>query len=168
MKRKMLGGSRKIRNRTADLHNKVCSWVNSYKLILLPLFESTKMVSNGKLSSNTCRNMITWSHDAFQRKLVALAQKYTDVKDRLCNGAFTTRKCGSCGVVNRDMTLWDRTFLCDSCGLRSSREGHAARNVGLRALRFWVNSEKLYIGDPIFPCGGYLKATKDTQRVGKL
>lgn len=62
------------------------------------------MVSIGKLSSKTCRNMMTWSHNAFQRKLVSLAHKYTDVKVRLCNEAFSTRQCGRCGVVNRDMT----------------------------------------------------------------
>ena len=52
------------------------------------------MVSNGKLTPKICRNMMTWSHYEFQRKLVALAQKYTDAKGRLCNEAFTTRQCG--------------------------------------------------------------------------
>ena len=40
MTRKMLGVLQKVRSRTADLHNEVCSWVvNSYKVILLSLFE---------------------------------------------------------------------------------------------------------------------------------
>ena len=140
VRRLILGLHEKVRNRTADLHNKVCSWVvNTYRIVLLPIFESSKMVSSGKLYSTTCRKMMTWSHYKFQRKLVDLAQKYTDVKVRLCNEAFTTKQCGSCGSINGSMTLSDRTFNCPSCGLQSSRDGHAARNVGLRSLKFLIN-----------------------------
>lgn len=141
MKRKFLGINQKVKNRTADLHNKVCSWVvNSYKVILLPVFKTQSMVSSRRLVSSTCRKMMTWSHYTFQRKLVSLAQKFTDVKVRLCNEAFTTKQCGRCGIVNDNMTLGDRVFWCDACGLRSSRDGHAARNVGLRSLRYIVDT----------------------------
>lgn len=140
-KRLILGLFEKVRNRTADLHNKVCSWVvNTYRIILLPIFETKQMVSAKKLHSTTCRKMMTWSHYKFQRKLVDLAQKYMDVKVRLCNEAFTTKQCGRCGVVNWSMTLNDRVFNCSSCGLQSSRDGHAARNVGLRSLKFLIDS----------------------------
>jgi len=140
VRRRILGLYERVRNRTTDLHNKVCSWVvNTYRIVLLPVFESSQMVSSKKLHSTTCRKMMTWSHYKFQRKLVDLAQKYTDVKVRLCNEAFTTRQCGVCGVINHTMTLNDRTFDCSSCGLQSSRDGHAARNVGLRSLKFLID-----------------------------
>ena len=136
-RRKMLGIQQKVRNRTSDLHNKICSWaVNSYRLILLPIFETKRMVSGKNLNSKTCRNMMTWSHYSFQRKLVSLAQKFTDVKVRLCNEAFTTKQCGRCGSINKKMTLADRIFWCEKCKLRCSRDGHAARNVGLRCLKY--------------------------------
>ena len=135
LRRRILGLYEKVRNRTADLHNKVCSWVVSkYRVILLPIFESSKMGSS--LHSKTARSMMTWSHYKFQRKLLALAQKFTDVKVRLVNEAFTTKTCGLCGVLNERMTLKDRTFWCDCCGSRSPRDGHAARNIGLRALKY--------------------------------
>jgi len=140
-KRLILGLYEKVRNRTSDLHNKVCSWVvNTYRIVLLPTFKSSQMVSHGKLYSTTCRKMMTWSHYKFQRKLVDLAQKYTDVKVRLCNEAFTTKQCGCCGVINSTMTLKDRVFNCSSCGFQSSRDGHAARNVGLRSLKFLIDT----------------------------
>lgn len=140
LRRKFLGILEKVRNRTADLHNKVCSWVvNNFQVVLLPIFETSQMVSSGNLYSSTCRKMMTWSHYSFQRKLVDLAQKFTDVKVRLCNEAFTTKQCGRCGVVNRNMTLNDRIFHCSGCSLTSSRDGHAARNVGIRSLKFLVN-----------------------------
>lgn len=135
LRRRILGMYEKVRNRTADLHNKVCSWVVSkYRIILLPIFESSKMVSS--LQSKTARSMMTWSHFSFQRKLLAYAQKFTDVKVRLVNESFTTKTCGSCGALNEKMTLSNRTFWCDSCGLKSPRDGHAARNIGLRALKY--------------------------------
>lgn len=135
LRRRILGLYQKVRNRTADLHNKVCSWVVSkYRVILLPIFESSKMVSG--LHSKTARSMMTWSHYKFQRKLLAYAQKFTDVKVRLVNESFTTKTCGACGSLNQEMTLEDRTFWCDACGLRSPRDGHAARNIGLRALKY--------------------------------
>ena len=135
LRRRILGLYEKVRNRTADLHNKVCSWVVSkYRIILLPTFESSKMVSS--LQSKTARSMMTWSHFKFQRKLLAHAQKFTDVKVRLVNESFTTKTCGSCGVLNDRMTLSNRTFWCDSCGLKSPRDGHASRNIGLRALKY--------------------------------
>ncbi|ACH46754.1 putative transposase [Feldmannia species virus] len=138
-RRRMLNLFEKVRNRTADLHNKVCSWVvNTYRLVLVPEFKTSQMVSSKKLYSKTCRKMMTWSHYRFRSKLIAMAQKFTDVKVRLCNEAYTTKQCGSCGVINRSMTLNDRSFNCVSCGLSSSRDGHAARNVGLRSLRFLV------------------------------
>ena len=133
--RRLLRVYDKVRNRTADLHNKVCSWVVSkYRIILLPIFKSSEMVSS--LSSRTSRCMMTWSHYSFQRKLLSLAQKFTDVKVRLVNEAYTTRQCGECGVINRKMTLSDRIFWCESCGLRAPRDGHASRNVGLRAMNY--------------------------------
>lgn len=140
MKRRVLKLFEKVRNRTTDLHNKICSWVvNTYRLVLIPEFKTSQMVSSKKLYTKTCRKMMTWSHFSFRSRLMWMAQKFTDVKVRYCNEAYTTKQCGSCGVINRSMTLNDRVFNCSSCGLTSSRDGHAARNVGLRSLRFLVD-----------------------------
>lgn len=139
LKRRVLKLFEKVRNRTADLHNKICSWVvNTYRLILVPEFKTKEMVSSSRLYSKTCRKMMTWSHYRFRSRLMWMAQKFTDVKVRLCNEAYTTRQCGSCGVVNRSMTLSDRIFNCSSCGLSSSRDGHAARNIGLRSMKYLI------------------------------
>lgn len=140
LKRRILKLLKKVRNRTSDLHNKICSWVvNTYLAVLLPEFKTSQMVSSKRLHSKTCRKMMTWSHYNFRSKLIGMAQKYTDVKIRLCNEAYTTKQCGSCGVIDRAMTLNNRTFNCSSCGLTASRDGHAARNVGLRSLRFLID-----------------------------
>ena len=140
LQRRMLKLFEKVRNRTQDLHNKICSWVvNTYRVALLPEFKTSQMVSSTRLYSKTCRKMMTWSHYKFRSKLIGMAQKYTDVKIRLCNEAYTTKQCGVCGVINHTMTLGSRTFNCPGCGATASRDGHAARNVGLRSLRFLID-----------------------------
>ena len=137
MKRRFLALLQKIRNRTADLHNKVCSWVTKrFRLIILPAFKTSEMVSSGNLHSKTCRKMMTWSHYTFKRKLVEMAQKYEDVKVRIGNESYTTKTCGRCGVINETMTLADRIFKCSNCGIVSSRDGHAARNIAMRSLPY--------------------------------
>ncbi len=139
IKRRVLKLFEKVRNRTTDLQNKICSWVvNTYRLVLVPEFKTRQMVSSNRLYSKTCRKMMTWSHYRFRSRLMWMAQKFTDVKVRLCNEAYTTKQCGSCGVVNRSMTLSDRVFNCSSCGLSCSRDGHAARNIGLRSMRYVI------------------------------
>lgn len=135
--RRYLAILERVRRRTRDLHNKVCSWATRrFRVILLPSFETSRMVSSRRLHNKTCRAMLTWSHCAFKRRLVDAARRYGDVKVRICNESFTTKTCGSCGFVWEGMTLADRTFRCERCGMESTRDGNAARNVGLRALPF--------------------------------
>ena len=41
----------------------------------------------------------------------------------------TTKACLSCGYINENLTLNDRTFKCPHCGLEEDRDIHAAKNV---------------------------------------
>lgn len=41
----------------------------------------------------------------------------------------TTRQCSACGDINTQLTLNDRMFWCDRCGLRINRDINAARNI---------------------------------------
>lgn len=135
--RRYLAILERVRRRTRDLHNKICSWATRrFRLILLPSFETSQLASSNRLHTRTCRKMLSWSHHAFKRRLVDAARKYGDVKVRICNESFTTKTCGSCGSIWGDMTLDDRMFRCGRCGMESTRDGNAARNVGLRALPF--------------------------------
>lgn len=136
--RRFLRKLRKVRCRISDLHKKIASWMcKRFRLILLPKFETSKMVSSN-LISKTCRSMMTWSHYRFRRILVNMAQKFKEVKVLICNEAYTTKTCGSCGSV-RDMSLNDRIFRCNSCGYVCDRDLNAARNIGLRSLKYLID-----------------------------
>lgn len=53
----------------------------------------------------------------------------------------TSRFCPECGHVHKDLRLWDRTFVCPSCGSTSDRDVHAAKNM----VWFFENMNE-YIG----------------------
>ncbi|MDJ0798806.1 MAG: transposase [Calothrix sp. MO_167.B12] len=62
----------RIQNLIKELHNKLASFlVHNYKLIYLPIFETSNMVlkSKRKLVKKTARNMLTWSHYKFQSQV---------------------------------------------------------------------------------------------------
>jgi putative transposase len=47
----------------------------------------------------------------------------------------SSKTCSSCGWVDEDLTLADRVFACEACGLSIDRDFNAARNIQAQALR---------------------------------
>ena len=45
------------------------------------------------------------------------------------NPANTSKRCSKCGVINKDLTLEDRVFHCQSCGLTMGRDFNASKNI---------------------------------------
>ena len=71
----------RVKNLKNDFHRKTCVWLlQNFDVILLPVFEVQRMVTNSRLSSKTCRAMYTWSHYAFKQRLLDMAQKYSHKK----------------------------------------------------------------------------------------
>jgi len=135
LKRHWLHALEKVRNRIRDLHNKVAHWLcENYRVILIPEFRSSEMVTSKRLPSPVCRAMMTWSHYSFRRRLIDLAQRFTDVKVRVVSEAYTTQTCGACGIRTNPGT--SKEFRCSnsSCGAVFDRDENAARNILLRNL----------------------------------
>ena len=135
LRRHWLRALEKVRNRIRDLHNKVAHWLcDHYRVILIPEFKTSEMVSSRRLSSPVCRAMMTWSHYGFRRRLLDLAQRFTDVKVLIVNESYTTRTCGACGELTNPGT--SKVFACSNraCGAIMDRDENAARNILLRNL----------------------------------
>jgi len=45
----------------------------------------------------------------------------------------SSRTCSRCGVVKESLSLWERVFRCDACGLALDRDENAARNLAALA-----------------------------------
>lgn len=134
MRRSVLRTLQTVRDRTDDLHHKAGKFfADRFRMVLLPVFESSTMARGHTIHSKAVRSMMTWGHYRFREWFKGYMQLYEYSKVLLCNEAYTTRTCGRCGAVNHHVGS-SKTFQCGGCGLRADRDYHAARNVLLRAL----------------------------------
>lgn len=126
----------KIQALVKDLHNKAASLlVNSYKLILLPTYETSEMVlkSSRKINKKSARNMLTWSHFKFAQVLGQMAAKKGVLVVR-CNESYTSKTCTNCGFIKRKLGS-AKVFKCPECGHKHDRDWGGARNIMIRALQ---------------------------------
>jgi putative transposase len=41
----------------------------------------------------------------------------------------SSKKCSNCGSIKEDLTLQQRTYICDTCGLKIDRDYNASLNL---------------------------------------
>lgn len=91
----------KIHNLIKETHHQIANWLTKeYNVILLPTFETQQMAlrSARKITSNSVRAMLTWSHYKFQQHLLHKA------KERKCyallvNEAYTSKTVNWTGEI---------------------------------------------------------------------
>jgi putative transposase len=126
----------KIKNKVNEIHRKLAVWLcENYKVVLIPKFESSKMVKriNRKINTNTARNMLTWSHYQFRELLKAKAELYPWVNIVECEEPYTSKTCGCCGELNNKLG-GAKIFRCKGCDYVADRDINGARNILLRYL----------------------------------
>lgn len=131
-----------IKNKVKEIHRKLAVWLcENYKVILIPTFESSKMVRRGKRKINTmtARNMLTWSHYGFRELLKTKAELYPWVNVVECEEPYTSKTCGCCGELNNKLG-GAKTFKCKKCGYVADRDINGARNILLRYLSLYCGS----------------------------
>ena len=135
MKKALLRSFQKIKNLVKEVHNKlVCFLVQNYNIILLPSFETSKMVVKNarKIRSKTVRSMLTWSHYSFKQKLL-YKSGLTNGKCQvvICGEEYTSKTCTRCGHIHQTLG-GSKTFKCPQCKLEIDRDYSGARNVLLK------------------------------------
>ena len=121
----------------------------TYDLILLPSYPTSKMVRSKYLNYKTKRLMLIYRSGEFKRRLIEKC-KITNTEIRIVLEPYTSRTCGSCGFVNKKSS--NETFHCSHCGFTIDRDANGARNILLRYL-----SGKIALSDPI----GFQKPIKE-------
>ena len=128
----------KIRNKVSDLHWKTANYLcNNYDIILLPTFDTQKMVKKmptryRKINNNTVRTMLMLSHYSFKQKLQHKCNEYNK-KLIICTEEYTSKTCGRCGELN-DTLGSSKTFKCPSCKLIIDRDINGSRNILIKYL----------------------------------
>lgn len=112
-----------------DLHNQVASMLtNKFQHIILPPFETSKMLQEDCIQSNTKRMMGALSFYRFKNKLIAQSQrKKRDL--HIESEACTTKTCGLCGSQKK--VGGTHVYKCP-CGYEMDRDVHGARNIFIR------------------------------------
>ncbi len=137
--RKKKGSRRrdKCRLKVARLHNKVANqrrWflhnvttmlVDNYDVICIEDLNVKGMMANHKLA----KSIADVSFYEFRRQLEYKCEWYN--KELVVIGRFepTSKTCSCCGWKNDNLTLKDRTFRCEQCGLEIGRDENASINI---------------------------------------
>ena len=125
-----------MRYKIDEVHKKLASFLcKNVKIVLLPKFESSRMVRNANrnISSVTARKMLTWGHYRFRVTLINKAALTSSCQVIICDEAYTSKTCGSCGKLHRNLKS-QKTFRCPHCGIVIDRDVNGARNILLRFL----------------------------------
>ena len=110
----------------------------NFDVILLPSFGTSDMVRKyrgtrrRKISKDTCRKMLMFSHYRFKLRLL---QKATEHGKNviIVNEAYTSKTCGRCGSIHHK--LGDKkVFKCPVCDFKTDRDLNGARNILLRNI----------------------------------
>jgi putative transposase len=131
----------RIKNLVEEVHKKLTlTLVQNYRTILLPKFESQKMVAkNGPkprcIRRRTAHEMMTWSHYKFQQRLINKTREYRQCQVIIVDESYTSKTCGACGCIHQKLG-GNKIFQCPnpSCGIRFDRDANGARNILLKFL----------------------------------
>jgi len=122
----------KISNVVDDLHWRSITYLTrNYKKILLPNFESQKMMSRNK---NLNRSFGELKHYRFRMRLVDKVKSIKHTKLYIVTEEYTSKTCGNCGFIKNDLKS-NKEFKCSKCGVIIDRDINGARNIMLKHLK---------------------------------
>ena len=116
----------KIANKRNDfLHNTTTYLVNNYDVIYIEDLNVSGMLSNHKLakaisdtSFSIFRSILEYKCIWYEKKLVVIDRFYP-----------SSKTCSKCGWKKENLTLSDRVFKCENCGMEIDRDLNAAINI---------------------------------------
>ncbi|MEV0236333.1 RNA-guided endonuclease TnpB family protein [Nonomuraea sp. NPDC050786] len=114
-----------VANRRADfLHKTTTMLARSKRAIAVETLNVAGMVANRRLA----RAISDLGFGEFFRQLEYKTAWYGSAVWAADRWFPSSRLCGGCGSINRDLTLADRVWTC-GCGLEHDRDVNAARNL---------------------------------------
>ena len=111
-----------------DMHKKVALFLcKNFNKILIPEFKTQDIIKKLNYHCKEIKNAyLRLSHYKFRMFLINKAKQY-NVQIIVCNEAYTSKTCSSCGK-EKQINRW---YKCD-CGLSLDRDINAARNIFLK------------------------------------
>ena len=142
----------KARNRVARLHHELAvrraghlheitkRLATSYELVAIEDLNVAGMTRSARgtidqpgrgvrAKAGLNRSILDTSPAEFRRQLQYKASWYGATVAVIDRWAPTSRTCSSCGAVKAKLSLAERTFFCEHCGMELDRDINAARNI---------------------------------------
>lgn len=120
----------KVQNLISEIHSKTANiLVRCFDNIVIPDFTPDKKMME-KLSSKTCRSMLTWAHARFRKTLQYKAKEYS-ANVYIQNEAYTSKTCSFCGAMQN---IGSKKAIKCGCGASIGRDENGARGIFLRAM----------------------------------
>lgn len=126
----------KIKNQRRDFLQKLSTeLVRTYDVIVVEDIDLRAMGGALSLGKNLhdngfgmFRNMVSYKLDRKGSVLVKVARKFP-----------STKKCGNCGYINKEVILGVKEWDCPACGTHHLRDENAARNIRDEGKRIFLS-----------------------------
>ena len=133
-KLKLAKAHEKIKNQKQDfIHNITTKIVNENQVIILEDLNVSGMMKNHKLAKAIqelglyeMRRQFEYKSKWYGRELVFVNRFYP-----------SSKKCSCCGNIKHNLTLKDRMYICDKCGLVIDRDKNASLNIEAEGMRLY-------------------------------
>jgi putative transposase len=113
-------------NLVNDMHYKCASYlVSNYKVIGLPPFKTSEMVTSSKLNKKTKLEMLNWGHFKFKTRLESKARQLSRVLK--IDESYTTQTCTNCGTLKYMGS--NKIYECLNCKHKIGRDDGSARSI---------------------------------------
>ena len=157
-----------ITNKRTDFLQKTSTEiVKKNNIIVIEDLSVKNMVKNHKLAKaiSDC----SWSRFV---SMIEYKSKWHDRKVVKINRFFPSSKtCFNCGWIKEDLTLKDREWVCQNCGVVHDRDHNAAQNIkkqGVNLLENQENKDNCLIQDRNLPCAGERKCVRAVSEAAAL
>ena len=122
----------KVNNQRADAHHKASNRIaKKYAFIGLEDLHVKGMAKNRKLSLSISDVGL----GEFIHQIEYKAKWFGGHTVRVGRFYASSKTCNNCGYINKELTLSDRTWICQGCGIIHDRDWNAAKNIEQEALR---------------------------------
>lgn len=126
----------RIANTRKDFIHKTSRFlIDNYETVVIEKLHVSGMVRNKHLS----KHILDASFYEFRRQLEYKARRYN--REVILAPTFypSSKKCSNCGVAKAKLSLSERTYNCDACGLVIDRDYNAALNLVALSYRETIN-----------------------------
>jgi len=135
--------------RQDTLHKFTTHVARTYALVGLEDLNTKGMLANHSLA----QAVSDASFFEVKRQLLYKAEQYGSYVQLVDRWYASSKTCSSCGWVNKDLTLANRIFICEGCGLSIDRDFNAARNIQAEALRLVTDVPVVASSERKIACG---------------